>query len=141
MRRERSAARGFGLLEAIVAMAILGSAGLLLFGWLQSSLETASRLRDAEARARLQIEAQGYVARLNPMRQPSGEQRLADIELRWQSHPLEAPRPEANYGEMIMPVWWLALYEVEVEAVQGPIRSRWTQRVAGWSRQGPGAAP
>lgn len=137
----RQAQRGFGLLEAIVAMAILGSAGLLLFGWLQSSLETASRLRDAEARARLQIEGQGFVSRLNPMAQPRGEQRIDDIELRWSSRLLEPVRAEHHYGEMVAPVWWLGLYELDVEARQGETRQQWRQTVVGWRRQLPGPTP
>ena len=59
--------RGFGLLEAIVAMTILGSAGLLLFGWIHSSLQTSQRLHDAEARARLQMQP-GAVGRDRPPR-------------------------------------------------------------------------
>lgn len=133
--------KGFGLLEAIVAMAILGSAGLLLFGWLQSNLETASRLREAEARARLQLEGQGFIARLNPMLKPQGEVRLADIELRWTSRLLEPIRSESTYGEMVTPAWWLGLYEVEVEASQGEVQARWQQTVAGWRSGLPGSSP
>lgn len=125
-------ARGFSLLEAIVAMALLGSAGLMLFAWIQSNLQTAQRLRDAEARARLQIEAQGWIGKLNPMLRPEGEERLGALRVRWSGRLVEPAMSEFHYGEAVPTRWRVGLYELAVEAEQGDTRTRWTQRVAGW---------
>ena len=135
-----TAQQGFGLLEAIVAMAILGSAGLLLFAWIHSSLETAQRLRDAEARARLQIEVQAWVAKLNPMIKPKGEERLADVQIRWQARLVEPALGEYHYGEPSATRWQVGLYEVAVEASQGGTQSQWTQLIAGWRAKNAGPA-
>ncbi len=130
--RSRARARGFGLLESIVAMAILGSAGLVLFGWLQSSLETASRFREAEQRARLQLEAQAWASALNPMVQPEGETELGALRIRWKSEALEPVRDEFDYGGQLQPVWRVALYAVSFEVSQGPVKASWRQQIAGF---------
>jgi len=123
---------GFGLLESIVAMALLGSAGLVLFAWLQSSLETASRLREAEQRARLQLEAQAWVRSLNPMLQPEGNTELGGIRLQWRSEPVEPVRDEYDYNGQLQPIWRVALYVVHFDVSQGPVKASWSQQVAGF---------
>lgn len=128
----RRRAGGFGLLESIVAMALLGSAGLVLFGWLQSSLDTASRLREAEQRARLQLEAQAWASALNPMLQPEGEAELGTLNIRWRSEALEPVRDEYDYGGQLQPVWRVALYTVDFEVSQGAVKASWRQQLAGF---------
>ena len=56
--RMRWRTHGFGLLEAIVALALLSGTGLALFSWINQNLQTASRLRAQEQEARLLLAAQ-----------------------------------------------------------------------------------
>jgi len=70
--------RGFGLLEAIVAVVILGTSGLMLFSWLGQNLATASRVKDAEDRARLQLEAVAWLSNLNPAMESDGERLVGE---------------------------------------------------------------
>ncbi len=125
---------GFGLLEAIVAIAILGTSGLMLFGWINDNLLTASRLKDAEQRATIQLEVSGYIAKLNPALRPEGQDRIGDLQVEWKSMLLEPMRDEFNYDGYITPHWRLGLFRVSVRARKAStgVQDEWTQIVAGW---------
>lgn len=129
-----SASRGFGLLEAIVALLILATSGLMLFAWINQNLNGAARIKDAETRAQLQLEAQGWVAKLNPAQQPEGELEIAGMQLAWRSELVEPMRDEFSYGGHIVPRWQLGLYRVKVSARHKgtSLQADWQQLVAGW---------
>ncbi len=136
--------RGFGLLEAVVAMALLGSAGLMLFAWIQSSYDTASRLRAAQDRAQARLEAQAWLAHLNPAREPEGQVSLGAWSLRWSSALVEPMRLEYDYGGALSPRWAVGLYDVRLEVQRAGDALRWQQRVVGWQPLrgwGPVASP
>ncbi len=85
-------ARGFTLLEAIVALVLLAGTGMALFAWLNTNLLSlqrveASRQRDAVMRGALE-----YATTLNPMLQPTGERQLGAYTLNWRSEPIFPPR-------------------------------------------------
>lgn len=124
--------QGFGLLEAVVAMAIMGSAGLMLFAWLHQELETTSRIRDAEARGRLRLEAMALVARINPAVQAEGELKLSGLELRWRSEAVEPMRTEYDYGGHLNPRWRVGLFRLHLDARSAGVRDSWDQLAAGF---------
>lgn len=144
MRKAPSTARqgGFGLLEAIVALVILGSSGLMLFAWINQSLVDATRLKDAEGRAQLRLEAQGMLSKLNPALEPEGDRKLGDLRIRWRSELVEPMRDEFNYGGNLVPRWQIGLFRVSVDAERSSagLRVGWVQLVAGW-RSKAGFAP
>ena len=47
--------RGFTLIEVVVALAILGTAGMMLFAWISQNLQTAVRLEQAPLRLRAAV--------------------------------------------------------------------------------------
>jgi len=108
--------RGVSLLEAVVALAILGSSGLALFAWLQQNLETASRLRVVNQEARLMLDAQALVETVNPLVNPRGERRAGAISVRWQAEALEAPRRNATFVPGALGPWQVGLFRLDVEA-------------------------
>ena len=122
--------RGVSLLEAIVALAILGSTGLALFAWLQQSLETASRLRAINREARLMLDAQALIETVNPLVQPRGERRAGEISVRWQAEPLEAPRPNSTFFPGALGPWQLGLFRLDVQAQDE--RAAIQVRIAQW---------
>ena len=125
---------GFGLLEAIVALVILGSAGLMLFGWINSNLVTASRLKDVEQRAQWRLEAQAWLTTLNPAKQAQGETAIGKLRLTWRSDLVEPMRDEFNLFGNLEPRWRLGLYRVSAQLREGdgaPVVD-WQQLVAGW---------
>ncbi len=108
--------RGFGLLEAIVALALLAGAGLALLSWIQQSLQSATRMRIAAQEARLLLTAQAVVELLNPAEQPEGSWRSNGLTLAWQSQPVEQPRRNTTFLEGIPGPWQVGLYRLAVTA-------------------------
>ncbi|MFY8017811.1 MAG: type II secretion system protein [Inhella sp.] len=130
------AQRGFGLLESIVAMALLGSAGLMLFAWIQSSYDTAYRIEQAQRRAQLQLEAQAFLTHLNPVRRPEGREELGGMTLEWTSALVEPMRTEFDYGGNLLPRWRLGLFDLKVKVRQDGVEAIWQQRAVGWESVG-----
>ena len=108
--------RGFGLLEAIVALALLAGTGLALLSWIQQSLQSATRMRVTEQEARLLMSAQAMVELLNPAEQPEGSWQSNGLTLAWQSQPVEPPRRNATYLEGVPGPWQVGLYRMTVNA-------------------------
>jgi general secretion pathway protein I len=104
---------GFSLLEAIVALAILTTAGLALFAWISASFDSLNRIEDNNRRAAAELNALEYLKTVNPMQTPTGNVTLGETSLRWQSRALDAPRPNVPDGEGAGP-FLVALYEVDV---------------------------
>lgn len=114
MRPDRGRARGFTLLEAIVALAILAAAGMALFAAMSQSLQMVRRAQQArEADAALR-NALAWSEEINPMETPRGEQALGDWELRWTAEPVEPPRDGAT-GYLALGLYRVGLYRMHLE--------------------------
>ena len=108
-------ARGFGLLEAIVALAIFAGAGMAIFAWINSSIAIASRLRESEDRTRLLSMASGWVQILDVAANPDGLTELAPgITLGWQARPLGDRAPVVPFPGGIYSAFDAHLFRVDV---------------------------
>ncbi|HLO96369.1 MAG TPA: type II secretion system protein [Burkholderiaceae bacterium] len=112
-RRSRTV-RGFGLLEAIVAVVLLASVGGALFSWLSQSVNAASRLEAASLEARLSSQAEQAFAQVNVFKEPSGERRWGQLQLRWKST-LISPMRYAVMGDVDAVRWRVGLYQVQLQ--------------------------
>ena len=133
MRRDRRRARGFTLLVAIVALAILAAAGMALFAAMSQSLQMVRRAEAArEADAALR-NALAWVEQVNPMEQPSGEQVLGGgWLLRWRSDPVEPPR-DGETGFLQPGLYQVGLYDMTLTLVRdGDVRREAELRRAGY---------
>lgn len=109
--------RGFGLLEAIVALTLLAGSGAALFAWIAQSMQAAARLEEAQARAALQMQAQALASgSINPFLEPVGERKLANLSIRWRAQLREPVRPSVPTlaGQPVR--WRVGLYQVAIEA-------------------------
>lgn len=88
--------RGFTLLEAVVALAILAAAGLALFAAMSQSLQMVQRAQYARETDTALRNALAWTEQVNPMVEPEGEQAIGRYLLRWTSEPVEAPRDNAT---------------------------------------------
>jgi len=134
--RHGGAARplGFTLLEVIVAMVILSTSGLVLFGWINQNLATASRLRESQARSQLQIEGVSWLSTVNPVAEPEGEREMDGMRLTWRATLLEPMRPEFDFGGGIVPRWLIGLYRIDasITRTDSGLRAEWQQVATGW---------
>ena len=131
--RNSAPARGFTLLEAIVALAILAAAGLALFAAMSQSLQMVRRAqaaREADAALRNAI---AWSAQLDPMEHPDGDQALGGgWRVQWESTLLEPVRDGAT-GYLQPGFYELGLYRVHLELWrEGRLRREADLRRAGY---------
>lgn len=125
-------ARGFTLLEAIVAMVIMASALLALYSWLSASTLSLNRARAQalaldDARSALEL-----MDTINPSREPRGEVRLDALDIRWQTRSTSDLRP--GMSSVGFPTQFdFQLHDLDVEVLRdGRLVRSFTIRKTGW---------
>lgn len=105
--------QGFTLLEAIVAVAILGIALIPLLSFIsQMSLELRTA-GDSNARSLAEQNVLAFIEPVNPMEQPEGQADLGDLHIAWTSRPV-VPETDTGPGSGI-PVYRFGFYDVTVQ--------------------------
>lgn len=129
----RRPARGFSLLEAIVALTIFSMSAVALYGWLATNMRALGRVETQQARVRDGRAALAVLESVNPMAEPRGERNLPDgLQIRWTSRELVPPRAGKGPAGNTL-VFDLALYNLEVAVSRdGRETTRFTVRRAGW---------
>lgn len=130
----RRSARGFSLLEAIVALAILAAGAMALFSALNGALRAQDRV-EANIRTATAVDnALALLESINVMEQPRGEASIGGYRFRWVASPVADPvdvltdyyRPGLHQ---------VALYDVDVEVWSaGMMERRFTLRRIGWQQ-------
>lgn len=113
-RRPPSQARGFGLLEAIVALVLLAGTGAALFSWLGTNLRAAGAMADANARAALQLRALEILETVNPAVSPKGQRQLQQLQVAWTSREEVPSQLSVPYAKAVR--WNVGLYRMAVTA-------------------------
>lgn len=120
--RDLSAA-GFTLLEAIVALVLIGATLVPLFGLLSRNLDSIRRIGESNLRNEVTLNVLALVQNVNPMEVPAGQQQLGPYQIRWSATPLTGAVDGVGYpaGQSL---FQLAMYntriEVRREAVKQP---------------------
>src|SRR5690606_22724338 len=109
----RRSVRGFSLLEAVVALAILAAAGLALFAAMSQSMQMVGRAEDSRASDAAMRNALAWVEQLNPMETPSGELQFPPYTVSWTSALVEPARPSAT-GYLLPGLYDVGLYRLEL---------------------------
>ena len=89
--------RGFTLLEAIVALVLVGSAGMALFSWINTNIAALVRVQDANARSEATLNIIEYMDKVNPMLTPEGKAALGAYAFTWRATPSSDAVDGANY--------------------------------------------
>lgn len=114
MRRNKSPSKGFSLLEAIVALAIVATAGLALFAAMNQSVQMALKVESARKSDTAMRNALAWMETVNPALTPMGEKHLGDMVLEWRSEPVEPPR-DAMTGYLQAGLYQVGLYDVAID--------------------------
>ena len=123
---------GFTLLEAIVAMAIMATSLIALYGWLATSIQSIRHVQEQRASLADARTALAFMRGINPMETPSGERTVPPLIVRWTSTPA-TPVTQGMNGIGSTSLFDLALYDVDVTVLREdtPVRS-FKIRLAGW---------
>jgi len=116
----KAPARGVSLLEMLVALTILASAGGVLFGWVYQASGQLRRLNTQQLQAMAQLQALQFLKGVNPAATSSGRQRFTTFELSWDAKPTTPARLvlDANDAPLNQDV---AVYRVDVTLRQGKL--------------------
>lgn len=126
--------RGFTLLEAIVALAILAAAGLSLFAAMSQSMQMLRRADEARALDAAMRNALAVIEHVDPMATPRGEAPIGDFQLRWSAEPVEPPRDNTT-GYLQPGLYRVALYRIRMEIVRdGEVHRVVEVRRTGWQQ-------
>lgn len=123
-RRNASGERGFSLLEAVVALVILASAGWALFSWVNASVVSLRRVEDANAQSAATINAVEYMQTVNPMLRPQGEVDLGGYRIAWVAATVTAVLPGTDF-QRGRSNYDLALYDTTVRAYRTDAAQPW----------------
>lgn len=115
--------RGFSLLEALVALVILGGAGMALFSWINVSLVSLQRVEDANARSEAIANVVEHMQSVNPMLAPRGTVDFGRYTIDWDVQPVTNVVDGAAYPRGLSQ-YQLALYDAQVRAAK-PGDSSW----------------
>jgi hypothetical protein len=116
-RRNRLAEHaGFGLLEAIVALALLTGAGVALLSWMHTSLVLLDRSGERETRARLLANAHAVVAGVDLGSQTGGREQVAGCDVQWSRELMEGSRTVQSGETEFVSKWAVDLVRLSVKA-------------------------
>jgi general secretion pathway protein I len=105
---------GFTLIEAIVAMAILGAAMLPIMALLSQSINQIHKIAESNAQSAAKNSALSVLDPINPMETPNGEIDMGDFNLVWSSELIVPPNKEIKIGTGLAG-YKVSFYLVKVE--------------------------
>jgi general secretion pathway protein I len=136
MRVDRARSRGFSLIEAIVALALIATLGAALFAWIAASLSSLARAEEASAENDARLNVLAYMQAVNPMQRPEGGADFGDLRIEWHARAAVAPQDQIGYPGGIG-LYQVALYDTTVVARRAGSEQAWFEmqfRQAGWRK-------
>lgn len=104
---------GFTLLEAMTAMVIVSTAGMALFAWVNSNIESFARVQEHTRRFDAMAVALNFMEGVNPMEKPKDAFILGGYKIEWNAKLIEPIKQGAGYPGGISP-FVLGLYNTRV---------------------------
>ena len=115
------AQRGFTIIEALVALALVAVTIIPLYEWVGRSLGMAARTADVTRQAEAELSALGVLSRVNPMADPEGSLDIGSgHRVRWQAVPKTDAVDNVAYPRGVG-IYQVALYQVKAEVLRGNV--------------------
>jgi len=115
--------RGFTLLEAIVAMAVMSLALIPMVAFVTQATNELFRAGESNERSFVMQSALALMEPINPMAEAQGSLPLDNnITMTWESQPIVEPNTGINVGAGL-PAYRLGFFKVHVSLVRG--QDRW----------------
>ena len=128
------AARGFTLLEAIVALVVFSMGAMALYGWLSTNIITLNRIKERQQVEASMLSALDMIRRTNPMETPAGQRQAGGLQVVWTSVPVEPSRPNAHRDGM-PGIFQVGLYDANVRVLRdGRELDAFRVRQIGWKQ-------
>lgn len=109
----RKRQQGFTLMEAIVALVLIATTGMALFGWINSNIVALSRVKERNSENAATMNVVEYMNNINPMSMPEGRADMGAYTLSWTSRAVDDIVDGASYPLGIS-LYQLALYESKI---------------------------
>lgn len=117
MRKKNARNLGFTLIEVIVALVLIGGAGMALFSWINGSIVALRRVEDANARNEAASNIIEYMQTVNPMLTPEGTAEFGSYQIRWKADPL-SDTVDGVVNPQGVGLYQLGLYRAKINAVK-----------------------
>lgn len=106
---------GFTLIEAIVALVLMGSTGMALFSWINTNIITLNRVQEINAQSEATRNIIEYMNAVNPMIMPEGKVDFGSYRITWQAEISTDVKDGANYPRGVG-FYQLAMYRTNIDA-------------------------
>jgi len=94
-------------------MLLIATLGMALFDWINSSLVTLRRVQEHQLQQQAIRNTLSFMQNINPMKNPTGEARLGDYKIKWESR-LTEPVKEGAGHPLGIGLYRLGLYDIHV---------------------------
>ena len=127
-------AKGFTLLEALVALAIFTAAAMSLYNLFGANLTALSRAQDASATLPVVQQAAQRMLLINPHRQASGQFQIDGFDVVWSARLLDDVR-QTQSAAGFLGDFEVGLYEATLEIQRDErLIGTWQMRLIGYER-------
>ena len=109
--------KGFTLIEALIAIAILGAALLPIMALMSQSINQIHKIAESNAKSSAQDSALAIIEPINPMENPSGEVELVGYNMVWSSEQIVPPNNTVQIGAGLAG-YKVAFYIVNIEILK-----------------------
>lgn len=106
---------GFTLIEAIVALVLISTTGMVLFSWINTSIQSIARAEEANTRNQAIENTIEFISAINPMVSPEGETDFGSYKIKWKST-IEQPIVDGTAYPSGQSLFEIALYKIEIVA-------------------------
>lgn len=110
----KSSQPGFTLIETIVALVLVGTVGMALFGWINTNIITLNRIQEINRQNEATRNIIEYMGAINPMITPEGQIDFGSYRATWKAKISTEVKDGTNYPSGVG-LYHFAMYQTSVK--------------------------